>query len=250
MSKVYDGQKKRSDIIIENMNLVHHIAHKMYIPPHAYYSYEDIVQEGMIGLIKAVDNFNPDLGFTFSTYASPMIKGYMMRFIRENQNKLKYSRHDIDAYAKVIRTGKLVSELSPEDLEELEIKPNQLAAVISMMGETSLDDTFYTNNEDNELSLIDMIPSNSAELSDEYYEVQMEMIKDKVLERFGDDFHRDLIDEWYYSQLIDTPAKQMYLARKYKISQPQVGRIIRRFKNEMIKLLTKYGYEVSDYLEE
>ena len=238
-------------MIVDNMNLVHHIAHKMYLSPYAYYSYEDIVQEGMIGLIKAVDNFNPDLGFSFSTYAVPQIQGYMMRFIRDNQRKIKYSRKDIDAYAKIKRTGKSINELTPSDLEELEITQKQLSAVISMMSESSLDDQVFTNKDGEEISLIDMISSpNSNELSDEYYESQMEMIKNEALKKFSKVANRDLIDEWYYSQIIGIPASQLYLSSKYKMSQSNVNKIIIKFRHEMILLLKKYGYEVSDYLKE
>ena len=205
----------------------------------------------MIGLIKAVDNFNPDLGFSFSTYAVPQIQGYMMRFIRDNQRKIKYSRKDIDAYAKIQRTGKSINELTPSDLEELEITQKQLSAVISMMSESSRDDQVFTNKDGDEISLIDMISSpNSNELSDEYYESQMEMIKNEALKKFSKVANRDLIDEWYYSQIIGIPASQLYLSSKYKMSQSNVNKIIIKFKHEMILLLKKYGYEVSDYLKE
>ena len=248
---MYDEQKERNDMIVENMNLVHHIAHKMYLSPYAYYSYEDIVQEGMIGLIKAADNFNPDLGFAFSTYAVPQIQGYMMRFIRDNQRRIKYSRKDIDAYAKIQRTGKSIHELTPADLEELEITQKQLAAVISMMSESSLNDQVFTNKDGDEISLMDMVSSpNSNELSDEYYESQIELIKNEALKKFSKVDSCDLIDEWYYSQIIGIPAGQVYLGSKYKFSQVSVSRIISKFKHEMLLLLKKYGYEVSEYLKE
>jgi len=48
------------------------------------YEYEDIYQYGCIGLIKAVDRFDPDYGVAFSTYAVPLIAGEIKRFMRSD----------------------------------------------------------------------------------------------------------------------------------------------------------------------
>ena len=46
------------------------------------YEYEELYQYGCIGLIKAVDRFDPDYGVAFSTYAVPLIIGEIKRFLR------------------------------------------------------------------------------------------------------------------------------------------------------------------------
>ena len=45
---------------------------------------DDLFQVGVIGLIKAIDNFNTDLDVKFSTYAVPMISGELRRYLRDN----------------------------------------------------------------------------------------------------------------------------------------------------------------------
>lgn len=52
---------------------------------------DDLFQVGCIGLIKAIDNFNPALGLRFSTYGQPMIIGEIRRFLRDN-NAMRVSR--------------------------------------------------------------------------------------------------------------------------------------------------------------
>ena len=52
---------------------------------------DDLFQIGCIGLIKAIDHFNTELGVRFSTYAVPMIIGEIRRFLRDN-NALRVSR--------------------------------------------------------------------------------------------------------------------------------------------------------------
>ena len=45
---------------------------------------DDLFQLGCIGLIKAIDGFNPSLGYMFSSYAIPMIEGEIKRFLRDD----------------------------------------------------------------------------------------------------------------------------------------------------------------------
>lgn len=62
---------------------------------------DDLFQIGCIGLIKAIDNFNTELGVKFSTYAVPMIIGEIRRFLRDN-NSIRVSRSLRDTAYKAI----------------------------------------------------------------------------------------------------------------------------------------------------
>ena len=73
---------------------------------------DDLFQVGCIGLIKAVDNFNPELEVEFSTYAVPMILGEIKRLIRTN-NSLRVSRSIRDTAYQVLKTR---GELEKRDI--------------------------------------------------------------------------------------------------------------------------------------
>ena len=62
---------------------------------------DDLFQIGCIGLIKAIDNFNAELGVKFSTYAVPMIMGEIRRFLRDS-NPIRVSRSLKDTAYKAI----------------------------------------------------------------------------------------------------------------------------------------------------
>ena len=62
---------------------------------------DDLFQIGCIGLIKAIDHFNTELGVRFSTYAVPMIIGEIRRFLRDN-NSIRVSRSLRDTAYKAI----------------------------------------------------------------------------------------------------------------------------------------------------
>ncbi len=68
------------------------------------YEYEDLIEIGKIGLLKAIDGFDESLGYSFSTYAFPLIIGEIKRFLRDD-GPIKISRK-IKANAKTILTAR------------------------------------------------------------------------------------------------------------------------------------------------
>ncbi len=81
---------------------------------------DDLFQVGCIGLIKAIDNFDTDLGVRFSTYAVPMIIGEVRRYLRDN-NSVRVSRSMRDtAYRAIQVRERLSNELDREPtIEEI-----------------------------------------------------------------------------------------------------------------------------------
>ena len=75
---------------------------------------DDLFQVGCIGLMKAIDNFNTELGVRFSTYAVPMIIGEIRRYLRDN-NVIRVSRSMRDTAYKALQTrDRLQTELGRE----------------------------------------------------------------------------------------------------------------------------------------
>lgn len=78
----------REEKIEKNIGLVHSIAARF---KGRGIDYEDLFQNGCVGLIKAVDNFDESKGFAFSTYAVPVIMGEIKRIFRDG-GAIKVSR--------------------------------------------------------------------------------------------------------------------------------------------------------------
>ena len=92
-------QEARKEMIQGNLRLVLSVVQKFSGRGE---SLDDLFQVGCIGLIKAIDNFNPDLGLRFSTYGQPMIIGEIRRFLRDN-NALRVSRSTRDVAYKAMQ---------------------------------------------------------------------------------------------------------------------------------------------------
>ena len=89
LDRVKSGDKTaEAELVENNIGLVKTTALKF---SNRGYDFEEIVQVGSIGLIKAVKRFNPEFDVQFSTYAVPMIVGEIRRFLRDD-GILKVSR--------------------------------------------------------------------------------------------------------------------------------------------------------------
>ncbi len=73
------------------------------------YERDDIIQIGVMGLIKAIDRFDPDTGNAFSTYAVPMIIGEIRRFMRDDR-QVHVSRKILEDAAKIAAVTQKMEE--------------------------------------------------------------------------------------------------------------------------------------------
>lgn len=79
-AKAGDAQA-REELVQENLALVHYVL-KRFRDRSA--EYEDLFQYGCMGLVKAIDRFDPEYGVRFSTYAVPLIMGEVRRYLRDD----------------------------------------------------------------------------------------------------------------------------------------------------------------------
>ena len=113
-------EEAKTKLIMANTGLVKKIAAKFVSEEHEM---EDLIQIGYMGLLRAVEKFNPEYEVMFSTYAVPMIMGEIKRFFRDN-GRIKVSRAlkaDLGALRKIqtsfeAREGRMprVSEIAME----------------------------------------------------------------------------------------------------------------------------------------
>lgn len=79
----------RAELVARHLPLVRHLAGRFVA---AGLDVDDLVQAGSIGLLKAIDRFDPERGLQFSTYAVPVILGELRRHLREQAGGLRVSR--------------------------------------------------------------------------------------------------------------------------------------------------------------
>ncbi len=89
-ARMHAGDERAKDeLVIGNLRLVLSVLKKFH---NTKCNMDDLFQIGVIGLIKAIENFDPSLGLKLSTYAIPLIVGEVKRYNRDNQSSVRVSR--------------------------------------------------------------------------------------------------------------------------------------------------------------
>jgi RNA polymerase primary sigma factor len=136
--KVREGERARARFIEANSRLVISIARK-YLGRGLPLS--DLMQEGNLGLIKAVERFDPERGHRFSTYATWWIRQAVLRAVADQGRTIRLPAHIVDELNRVHRARKqLAQELGREATddelaEELEVPAERVRDLLHVAGQ-------------------------------------------------------------------------------------------------------------------
>lgn len=216
-------EEARDQLIVSHLNLVRFLASKF---KNRGEPLDDLVQVGTIGLIKAIDRFDPERGLEFTTYATPTILGEIKRHFRDKGWSIRVPRRLQELSAKVNQaTDELTVELqrSPS-VEEIAARlgvgaEEILEAMESSGAYTSVPLEAGGSSEDDEApALIDRIGSEDEDLaaSDD------RMVIDEAIRDFSP---RE--QEIVRMRFIDG-LTQVEIAKRLGVSQVQVSRLLRR----------------------
>ena len=145
----------------------------------------DLVQEGNIGLMVAVDKFNPDLGYKFATYATWWIKQAMFKaiseqshcmkipvYIQETLSKYKKTKSQLEAkYGCQVNTNTVCKELSIAS-DKIDIYLNAYTKAIS------LESSFDLNCGDNSMSYAEIIEDKRSDIEEK---IEQQELKTDIL---------------------------------------------------------------------
>ena len=198
----------------------------------------DIFQVGIIGLIKAIDNFDIEQPVQFSTYAVPMIVGEVKRFLRDNSAfRVTRSLRDL-AYVISQEKEKYIKEKNEEPTVD-EIcklvnadKEDVILAIDSMISPMSIYDSVFNDGGD-QIFLLDQLKNEKEDAEQLINNIAINQMLEKL-----NDKERLIIEKRYFKDRTQTE-----LASELGVSQAQISRIE---KSALDKLKKKYESDISN----
>ena len=214
IKQAQNGDDNAKEKLIEcNMPLVKSIAKRFY----GRLEFDDLLQLGCMGFIKAINNFDPSFEVRFSTYAVPMIMGEIKRFIRDD-GSIKVSRALKTLSLKISR---YVEEFKNAHLREPSLEEISSALAVDMndivfaLDASKMVVSIYAESEENGGELIDRLVTNEHASDEALDKILMKEIISTLPER-----EKKIIILRYFRD-----KTQSEVAKEMGVSQVQVSRL-------------------------
>ena len=187
---------------------------------------DDIVQVGYLGLIKAIERFDPDLGFEFTTFATLTVAGEIKRHFRDKGTAIRFPRRLQELHQSVVRVNEqMKNELGREPAvaelaERLGVTPDDVTEAMEIgpaYMPLSLDQPIASGDGESSRSVSEQVGGADPELD----RVEMRDVLDRAMEHLTPR-ERAIMAMRFYEQM-----SQSEIARRLGISQMHVSRLQR-----------------------
>ncbi len=230
LKKIKEGKAEYKDEFINsNLRLVLSLVKKFN---NRGENINDIFQVGVIGLIKAMDNFDIKQEVQFSTYAVPMILGEIKRYLRDNSAfRVTRSLRDLSYLISQEREKYVAKNNEEPTVDELvkitgASREQIILAIDSTVAPMSIYDTVYNDGGD-QIFLLDQLKNEKEDSEDLITQISIEQMLDKLSDK-----ERYIIQKRYFKD-----KTQVELAEELGVSQAQISRIekgaLLRMKNKL-----------------
>jgi RNA polymerase sigma-32 factor len=232
-------------LVVANLRLVVKIAMEYR---HSYQNILDLIQEGNIGLMKAVSKYNPDSGAKLSYYASWWIRSYILKFILDNFRLVKIgTTHDQKKlfYNLLKEKERLMAQgINPEPkliAQNLHVAEKAVIEMDNRLNaggaEVSIDKAHF---DDSGMSFHDILPSNDEDVSESLaFSQGLEILKNHM-KSFLDGL-KDRDREIFEKRLLaEVPLSLQAIADQYGVSRERIRQVESRLMDELKVYMGQY----------
>jgi len=250
-------QKAAYILVTANLRLVVKIAMDF----HRYWtkSLLDLIQEGNVGLIQAVQKFDPYRGIKFSYYASFWIKAYILKFIMENWKLVKIGTTQTQRklfFNLAKERDRLIAQgYDPEPrllAERLDVKEKEIEEMSLRLGggEISLNAPVGDNGKEMYAAFL---PDGSEAIDEQLFEKENRELLLKKLAEYREKLSGKELDIYDNRIMAESPVTLQELGDKYSISRERVRqiqeRIIKNIKKWLIAEIPNFEENYSNFIK-
>lgn len=195
----------REELVVRFVPLVHYVLGRLGAGQEMGDDYQDLVSQGLLGLIEAVDRYNPGFGTQFSTYASVRVRGKILDYLRSMDWLSRTARNRSRTVQKAVYElwGTLGQAPTEEQIAQhvgMEVLKVQEAMVDSTRVLVSLD-SLMDETVDGETSLYELLPDENQENPSEI--IDHEDLKQNLIKVLKDMPEREqqVLSFYYYEDL-------------------------------------------------
>ena len=231
-------KKLKELVILACMPIVKKIAHAL--ARRCTDPVEDITQVGSLGLIKAVDLYDPTISKNFKSYATYLITGEIRHYLRDRTTIIRAPREIKELSFRVHKltlelTEKLGRTPTDKDIADALQMPQEKVEECNNLERrtTTISIDQIINTDDNSVSLVEKIEDESQKQAFDSYENRI-ILDDAI--RLLDPVEQELITLNYYEGL-----NQREISDRMQISQMQVSRKLKRALQKLFDIISKKG---------
>ncbi|TMA98173.1 MAG: sigma-70 family RNA polymerase sigma factor [Deltaproteobacteria bacterium] len=247
--KEYGDVKAAYKLVTSNLRLVVMIAREYQ---KAFKNLLDLIQEGNMGLMEAVKNFDPYRGVRFPSYAVWWIRAYMIRYIMNDWRMVKIGT--TQAQRKLFfNLQKEKEKIEAEGLmpgpkllaQRLHVKEDEVVEMEQRLGSRDLS-VDVPIGDDDEATLLNFLQDNKQSPEEQFADAQYRELLRLKMEQFAKNLKDKELVIYRERLLTEDPVTLREIGEKYGISRERVRQIEERVKKKLKTYLNKELKDITD----
>ena len=236
-------------LVTSNLRLVVMIAREY---ERAFRNLLDLIQEGNIGLMEALKNFDPYRGVRFPSYAVWWVRAYIIRYIMNNWRMVKIGTTQSQRKL-FFNLQKEKEKLEAEGFspgpkllaQRLDVKEREIVEMDQRLSNRDLS-TDMPIGDDGEVTLLHLLASDSQTPEERLAEVEYRQVLKEKMERFAEELKDKELAIFHQRLLTDQPLTLREIGERYNISRERVRQIEERVKKKLRAYLAKEFKDIKD----
>ena len=192
--------------------------------------YDDIYQVACLGILYAVERFDPDKGVKFATFATPTVMGEIRKYFRDKGNFIRIPRRLYEVFYKAEKIRRMSSEISQEEIARILNIPEKTLESIYEIGDASFIKSLeYEAYADGEMTLANVVGTDD----NNYLMIEDKDFVDSCMKNLTNE-EREFVKYRYYEEKSQKEISEIMGTSQMQISRME-KKVLKKFRTMYFK---------------